>query len=47
MRAGRAAGLATAAAAWGYLGVDEPIERWAADATIESWDALLQWLRVP
>ena len=47
MRAGRAAGMATLAAAWGYLGVEEPIEHWTADATLESCGALLQWLRVP
>ena len=43
----RAAGMATAAAAWGYLGVDEPIEAWPADAMLASSHELLQWLGVP
>jgi N-acetyl-D-muramate 6-phosphate phosphatase len=47
MRAGRAAGMATAAAAWGYLGVDEPIEAWPADARLDSSRELLQWLGLP
>lgn len=34
IQAGRAAGLKTVAAAWGYLGVDHPIETWQADHTI-------------
>lgn len=33
--AGRAAGMRTLAAAYGYLGNTEPIETWAADAIIE------------
>ena len=33
--AGKAAGMLTLAAAYGYLGSDEPIEAWAADAIIE------------
>ena len=32
--AGRAAGMGTVAAAWGYLGAGEAIERWQADAVI-------------
>ncbi len=44
--AGRAAGMATLAAAWGYLGAGEPIEAWGADAVIAEPDALLQWLEV-
>jgi N-acetyl-D-muramate 6-phosphate phosphatase len=35
MRAGRAAGMWTIAAAWGYLGIDEPLHAWPADATAE------------
>ena len=31
IQAGRAAGMGTAAAAWGYLGDGEPIEAWGAD----------------
>lgn len=33
--AGRAAGMGTAAAAWGYLGVDLPIDQWQADHIIQ------------
>ncbi|QID17381.1 HAD-IA family hydrolase [Nitrogeniibacter mangrovi] len=35
VQAGAAAGMATVAAAWGYLGVDTPIEHWGADWTIQ------------
>jgi 2-phosphoglycolate phosphatase len=31
VQAGRAAGMATAVAAWGYLGIGEPIEAWGAE----------------
>ena len=34
MLAGRAAGVATVAASYGYLGPDASIERWPADAVI-------------
>lgn len=44
MLAGRAAGMATVAAGWGYLGAGEPIERWGADFTIAEPAALLHWL---
>lgn len=47
MRAGRAAGMATLAAAWGYLGIEEPIEAWHADARLDSMPELLHWLSVP
>jgi phosphoglycolate phosphatase len=30
VQAGRAAGMATAVAAWGYLGIGEPVEAWGA-----------------
>jgi phosphoglycolate phosphatase len=33
--AGRAAGMATVAAAWGYLGLGEAVESWGADAVIQ------------
>jgi phosphoglycolate phosphatase len=46
MRAGRAAGMATLAAAWGYLGVGEPLHDWGADAVIEHPAALLNWLEL-
>jgi N-acetyl-D-muramate 6-phosphate phosphatase len=42
--AGRAAGMPTLAAAWGYLGNGEPIAAWGADAVIEEPPQLLQWL---
>jgi len=44
MQAGRAAGMQTVAAAWGYLGLGEPIGAWHADAVIERPDELLQLL---
>jgi N-acetyl-D-muramate 6-phosphate phosphatase len=44
IQAGRAAGMATLAAAWGYLGQGEPIEDWGADAVLPEPVALLHWL---
>ncbi|MBK1612808.1 phosphoglycolate phosphatase [Rubrivivax gelatinosus] len=44
--AGRAAGMRTLAAGWGYLGSGEPIEAWGADAVLVDPIALLQWLEV-
>ncbi|WP_298236134.1 phosphoglycolate phosphatase [uncultured Azohydromonas sp.] len=44
VQAGRAAGMATLAAAWGYLGEREPIHEWGADAVIENPPGLLKWL---
>ena len=44
--AGRAAGMATLAAAWGYLGQGEPIEAWGADAVLSEPAALLHWLNL-
>lgn len=44
--AGRAAGMRTLAAAWGYLGCGEPIEAWGADAVLENPAALLNWLEL-
>ncbi|MBZ8138852.1 phosphoglycolate phosphatase [Rubrivivax gelatinosus] len=44
--AGRAAGMRTLAAGWGYLGSGEPIEAWGADAVLADPIALLQWLEV-
>jgi phosphoglycolate phosphatase len=44
VQAGRAAGMATLAAAWGYLGHGDPIEQWGADAVIHEPAALLIWL---
>jgi len=39
--AGRAAGMLTIVAAWGYLGIDGPPESWGADAIISRPDELL------
>lgn len=47
VQAGRAAGMRTVAAAWGYLGLGEPISDWNADVVIESPGELLQWLAMP
>ena len=47
MIAGRAAGMSTLAAAWGYLGRGEPIEAWGAHAVLPEPAALLQWLELP
>jgi len=44
--AGRAAGMATIAAGWGYLGQGEVFEAWGADAVIAAPVELLQWLEV-
>ena len=45
--AGRAAGMATLAAAWGYLGVDSPPHAWGADHVLDHPDELLHWLDLP
>jgi phosphoglycolate phosphatase len=44
MLAGRAAGMWTVAAAWGYLGTEDPIESWGADRVIQSPPELLNLL---
>jgi len=44
--AGRAAGMSTLAAAWGYLGSAMSIHEWGADAVLEDADALLRWLEL-
>ena len=46
IQAGRAAGMATLAAAWGYLGQGEPIEAWGAHAVLAEPAALLHWLQL-
>jgi len=46
MQAGRAAGMAVLAAAWGYLGQAEPVSAWGADAVLPDPAALLQWLEL-
>lgn len=42
--AGRAAGMRTVAAAWGYLGDGPSVGAWGADIVIDSPDQLLKWL---
>jgi phosphoglycolate phosphatase len=41
VEAGRAAGMATVVAAWGYLGAGEPVAGWGADAVIDRPDQLV------
>lgn len=47
IHAGRAAGMAVLAAAWGYLGVDDLPHAWSADEVLPQPAALLQWLELP
>lgn len=47
IQAGRAAGMATLAAGWGYLGQGEPVHQWGADSLLEQPQGLLQWLNLP
>jgi phosphoglycolate phosphatase len=47
VHAGRAAGMATLAAAWGYLGADSPPHAWGADRVLDHPMDLLHWLDVP
>jgi phosphoglycolate phosphatase len=44
VQAGRAAGMGTVAAGWGYLGDGDAIEAWGADHTIENPRQLLKLL---
>ncbi|MBE7416853.1 MAG: HAD-IA family hydrolase [Ideonella sp.] len=46
VQAGRAAGMATLAAGWGYLGEGPAVHDWGADAVLDTPPALLSWLRV-
>jgi phosphoglycolate phosphatase len=46
VQAGRAAGMATVAAAWGYLGPGADVGQWGADHVAASPDALLNWLEL-
>ncbi|MDD3762172.1 MAG: HAD-IA family hydrolase [Nevskiales bacterium] len=41
--AGRAAGMRTVAAAWGYLGTGQPIDAWGADEIAHSPEDLIRW----
>lgn len=45
--AGRAAGMRTLVAAWGYLGTGPACAAWGADAVLPNPDALLHWLELP
>lgn len=47
MRAARAAGMGAWAAAWGYLGLESPVEQWGADAVLAHPDELLTLLNLP
>jgi phosphoglycolate phosphatase len=47
MHAGRAACMATLAAAWGYLGGDSPPQAWGADRVLDRPIELLHWLELP
>jgi N-acetyl-D-muramate 6-phosphate phosphatase len=44
VQAGRAAGMATLAAGWGYLGQGDAPGHWGADAVIDEPMQLLKWL---
>jgi phosphoglycolate phosphatase len=44
--AGRAAGMATLIASWGYLGDGPPMHEWGADAILGTPAELLNWLGV-
>jgi phosphoglycolate phosphatase len=46
IQAGRAAGMVTAAAAWGYLGTGQAVTAWGADTVLDRPAALLNWLRL-
>ena len=43
---GRAAGVTTVSAGWGYLDPGDPPERWGADVDTGTPDDLLDWFRV-
>jgi len=47
IEAGRAAGMATVAALYGYIGPDTDAHAWGADATIENPLGLLNFLEMP
>lgn len=46
VQAGRAAGMATLVASWGYLGLGEGVEAWGADGVIDRPADLLNWLEL-
>lgn len=47
MQAGRAAGMATVAAGWGYLGQGANVHEWGADHVSAEPAGLLHWLGLP
>lgn len=47
MQAGRAAGMLTVVAGWGYLGMGEPIDAWGADHIVQTPAELLNLLAMP
>jgi N-acetyl-D-muramate 6-phosphate phosphatase len=47
VQAGRAAGMATLAASWGYLGLASTVHDWGADAVLSQPQQLLTWLDLP
>ncbi|TJY62202.1 phosphoglycolate phosphatase [Sinimarinibacterium sp. CAU 1509] len=44
IQAGRAAGMRTIAAGWGYVGYGSPIGSWGADGIVEMPTGLLKWI---
>jgi len=44
VQAGRAAGMWTVAAAWGYLGNADPVDAWGADAICATPSDVLAWI---
>ncbi len=44
VQAGRAAGMVTAVAGWGYLGTGDAVAAWGADVVVGSPSLLLNWL---
>jgi N-acetyl-D-muramate 6-phosphate phosphatase len=46
VQAGRAAGMAVLAAAWGYLGEGDGIDTWGADCVLATPIDLLNWLEL-
>jgi phosphoglycolate phosphatase len=46
VQAGQRAGMATLAAAWGYLGQGDAIDEWGADLVLDKPRSLLNWLQL-